>query len=166
MVGRYSLDFDGPAYAGGEWNPDRYSAFQPCADNILPISDNGYFESDIASRLVEFVKAAFGDETLEENLKFIANALGGKGSPREAIRAYLLNGFYRDHCKTYKRRPIYWLFDSGKRNGFKALVYLHRYTADLPAKIRKDYLRGATGPLPNATSAHRKGSRRQTLGRG
>lgn len=110
------------------------------ADNIIPICDDDYFDDDILGRFVEFVRKVYGDDTLEENLKFIADALGGKGTPREVIRGYFLNDFYADHLKTYQKRPIYWLFDSGKKNGFKALIYLHRYQPDLLARMRTDYV--------------------------
>lgn len=140
MFGRYSLDTEGLAYAGGEWNAGKYRSFIPDKDNILPICDDEYFDDDILGRFVDFVRVVYGAETLEENLKFIADALGGKGTPREVIRNYFLNDFYKDHCKTYKKRPIYWLFDSGKKNGFKSLIYLHRYQSDLLAKLRTDYV--------------------------
>jgi hypothetical protein len=140
MFGRYSLDVEGLAYAGGEWDAEKYKTFIPDKDNILPICDDEYFDDDILGRFVEFVRVVYGTETLEENLKFIADALGGKGTPREVIRNYFLNEFYKDHCKTYQKRPIYWLFDSGKKNGFKALIYMHRYSRDLFAKLRTDYV--------------------------
>ena len=140
MFGRYSLDTDGLAYAGGKWDVSKYSSIIPDKDNILPICDDEYFEDDIVGRFVDFIRAAYGAETLEENLKFIADALGGKGTPREVIRSYFLNDLFADHCKIYQKRPIYWLFDSGKKNGFKALVYLHRYSRDLLAKMRTDYV--------------------------
>ena len=140
MFGRYSLDIEGLAYAGGDWVAGKYKTFIPDKDNILPICDDEYFDDDIVGRFVDFVRVVYGAETLEENLKFIADALGGKGTPREVIRNYLLNDFYADHCKIYQKRPIYWLFDSGKKNGFKALVYLHRYSRDLLAKLRTDYV--------------------------
>jgi hypothetical protein len=110
------------------------------ADNILPICDDEYFDDDVCGRFVDFVRTVYGAETLEENLRFIADALGGSGTPREVIRKYFLNDFYKDHLKIYQKRPIYWLFDSGKKNGFKALVYLHRYRSDLLAKLRTDYV--------------------------
>ena len=110
------------------------------ADNIIPISDDEYFEDDIVSRFVEFVRIVYGTETLDENLQFIADALGGKGTPKEVIRNYFLTKFYADHCKMYQKRPIYWLFDSGKKNGFKALIYMHRYQPDTIARIRTDYV--------------------------
>ena len=140
MFGRYSLDCEGLAFAGGDWDTSKYQTFPADKDNILPICDDEYFDDDIASRFVVFVKTAFGADTLEENLKFIADALGGKGTPREVIRSYFLNDFYKDHCKIYQKRPIYWLFDSGKKNGFKALIYMHRYSRDLLAKLRTDYV--------------------------
>lgn len=140
MFGRYSLDVEGLAYAGGRWDASKYKAFQPDKDAILPICDDEYFEDDITGRFVQWVEAVYGRPALEENLKFIADALGGRGSPREAIRSYFLNGFYADHCKIYQKRPIYWLFDSGKKGGFKALVYLHRYQPDTAARIRTDYV--------------------------
>ena len=110
------------------------------ADNILPICDDDYFEDDLTGKFVDFVRVVYGEDTLEENLKFIAEALGGKGTPREIIRSYFINDFFADHCKTYQKRPIYWLFDSGKKNGFKALIYLHRYQRDLLARMRTDYV--------------------------
>ena len=109
-------------------------------DNILPICDDDYFEDDLTGKFVDFVRVVYGEDTLEENLKFIADALGGKGAPREVIRSYFINDFFADHCKTYQKRPIYWLFDSGKKNGFKALIYLHRYQRDLLARMRTDYV--------------------------
>ena len=140
LFGRYSLDMDGLAYAGGEWDVSKYQTIIPDADNILPICDDDYFEDDLTGKFVDFVRVVYGEDTLEENLKFIADALGGKGTPREVIRAYFLNDFFSDHCKTYQKRPIYWLFDSGKKNGFKALIYLHRYQRDLLAQMRTDYV--------------------------
>ena len=141
LFGRYSLDVDGLAYAGGEWDASKYKTILPDDDNIIPISDEAYFEDDLLSRFVEFVKVVYGSDTLEENLEFIANALGTKGtSARDAIRNYLLNDFYKDHVKIYQKRPIYWLFDSGKQNGFKALIYMHRYNQDTLAKMRIDYV--------------------------
>lgn len=110
------------------------------ADNIIPIGDDEYFTDDIVARFVEFVRVVYGDDTLEENLRFIADALGGKGTPRQVIRSYFLDDFYADHCKTYQKRPIYWLFDAGKKDSFKALVYLHRYQSDLLARLRTDYV--------------------------
>ena len=140
MFGRYSLDQEGLIYAGGEWNPEQYKIFPVDKDNIIPICDDEYFEDDIVGLFIQFVKTVYGEETLEENLKFIADALGGKGSPKEVIRNYFIKDFYKDHCKIYQKRPIYWLFDSGKKNGFKALIYMHRYQPDTIARIRTDYV--------------------------
>lgn len=140
MFGRYSLDIDGLAYAGGEWDNTKYTIYQADKDNIIPICDDEYFDDDIVGRFIKFIEVVYGKNTLEENLKFIADALGGKGQPKEVIRRYFLNDFYKDHCKTYQKRPIYWLFDSGKKNGFKALIYMHRYQPDTIARIRTDYV--------------------------
>ena len=141
MMGRYSLDVDGLAYAGGEWDSSKYKTFIPDKDAIIPITDDEYFTDDIVGRFVEFVRTVYGADTLEENLQFIADALDEKGSTsREKIRNYFLNDFYKDHLKTYQKRPIYWLFDSGKKNGFKCLVYMHRYQPDTIARIRTDYV--------------------------
>ncbi len=140
MFGRYSLDVDGLAYAGGEWDTSKYQTFMPDKDNIIPICDDDYFDDDITGRFIKWVETVYGADTLEENLKFIASALGGKGSAREVIRNYFISDFYADHLKTYQKRPIYWLFDSGKKGGFKALIYMHRYQPDTIARIRTDYV--------------------------
>lgn len=144
MFGRYSLDEEGLIYAGGEWNSSKYKKFTPDKDNCIPITDEEYFSNDIVGRFVEFVKTAYGPDTLEKNLDFIANALGNKGNTsREVIRNYFLKDFYKDHQKVYQKCPIYWLFDSGKQNGFKALIYMHRYDADTVGRVRTDYLHRA-----------------------
>ena len=141
IFGRYSLDQPGLAYAGGDWNPDQYHTFLPDADNVIPITDEEYFPDDLTGLFVAWVKKVFGADSLEDNLAFIAKALGTKGtSPRAVIRNYFLNGFYADHVKIYQKRPIYWLYDSGKQNGFKALIYMHRYNADTSGLVRADYL--------------------------
>ncbi len=140
MLGRYSLDKPGLAFAGGTWKASQYVTYQADADGILPITDDEYFNDDIVTMFVEWVKTVYGEATLEENLSFIANTLGGKGSSREVIRKYFMNDFYADHCKIYQKRPIYWLFDSGKKNGFKCLIYMHRYQPDTLARIRTDYV--------------------------
>ena len=141
MFGRYSLDNEGLQFAGGEFNIDNYHKFIPDDDNIIPVLDSEYFEDDIVNRFVEFVKICFGEETLEENLDFIANALAKNKKPsREKIREYMLKNFFNDHKKTYKKCPIYWQFSSGKENGFNCLVYMHRYEPSLVARIRTDYL--------------------------
>lgn len=145
MFGRYSPDMDGLTYAGGEWDDSKYSTYPADKDSIIPICDDEYFDDDIVGRFVKFIEKVYGKHTLEENLKFVADALGGKGQPREIIRNYFLNDFYSDHCNIYSvtgsgKRPIYWLFDSGKKNGFKALIYMHRYQPDTIARIRTDYV--------------------------
>ena len=141
IFGRYSLDNKGLQFAGGEFNIDNYHKFIPDDDNIIPVLDSEYFEDDIVNRFVEFVKICFGEETLEENLDFIANALAKNKKPsREKIRDYMLKNFFNDHKKTYKKCPIYWQFSSGKENGFNCLVYMHRYEPSLVARIRTDYL--------------------------
>lgn len=141
MFGRYSLDEDGLAYAGGEWNDSKYDTFIPDEDNCIPITDEEYFEDDIVGLFCAWLKKVYGEDTLEENLDFIANVLGNKGkTSREIIRNYFLTDFIKDHIKTYQKRPIYWLFDSGKQNGFKALVYMHRWNADTIGNVRVEYL--------------------------
>ncbi len=146
MFGRYSLDVEGLAYAGGDWDDNKYSTFIPDKDNIIPITDEEYFEDDIFGLFCSWLKKVYGKDTLEQNLDFIASALSNKGSTsREIIRNYFVNDFFKDHCATYSvtgsgKRPIYWLFDSGKQNGFKALIYLHRYNADTVGNLRVDYL--------------------------
>lgn len=149
MFGRYSLDVDGLVLADQgdtvedylQKMPDPASvSFMPDADNVIPITDEEYFEDDIVGRFVEFMRVAYGAETIEENLRFVADALGGKGTSRDVIRSYFLKEFFKDHCQTYKKRPIYWQFDSGKKNGFKALIYMHRYQPDLLARVRTDYV--------------------------
>ena len=161
MFGRYSLYKEGIAYAGGEWditdfkfaayeasNPDGYPKdiensnwFMPDEDNCIPITDEEYFEDDIVGLFCAWLKKVYGEDSLEQNLDFIAKALGNKGATsREVIRNYFLNDFIKDHIKTYQKRPIYWLFDSGKQNGFKALCYMHRWNADTTGNMRVEYL--------------------------
>ncbi len=151
MTGRYSLDVEGLAYAGGEWDDSKYKTFIPDADNIIPITDEEYFDDDIVCRFVDFVKVVYGEDTLEENLDFIASVLAVKGkSSREIIRNYFIKDFYKDHCKIYKKRPIYWLFDSGKQNGFKALIYMHLYDKDTVGRIRTNYLHKTQNAIEGA----------------
>ena len=168
MFGRYSLYKDGLIFAGESYSLESWvekmndqpgiisheelvraycnegvivnEMFFPDEDNIIPICDDEYFTDDIVGRFVEFVAEVYGADTLDENLKFIADALGGNGQPKDVIRKYFLSEFYSDHCKIYQKRPIYWLFDSGKKNGFKALIYMHRYQPDTIARIRTDYV--------------------------
>ncbi len=170
MLGRYSIYKKGLMFAGGDWSEELFlqalcddagtqyvqaegnmepmmdlnpqKVVLPDKDGILPITDDEYFSDDIVTTFVNWVRGVYGEATLEENLKFIADALGGKGSPRELIRNYFLNDFYKDHLKIYQKRPIYWLFDSGKKNGFKALIYMHRYQPDTIARVRTDYVHG------------------------
>jgi hypothetical protein len=164
MFGRYSIDAEGLIYAGGEWK-DKWrdgkvrkiekdedgnvvsdtwvdATYLPDEDNILPILDDEYFDDDIVSRFIDFLKVTFGEEKLEENINYIAETLGRKTSetPRQAIRRYFLKDFYKDHVQAYKKRPIYWLFDSGKEDGFKTLIYMHRYDEYTVARVRTDYL--------------------------
>ena len=141
MFGRYGLDNEGLQFAGGEFDITKYSKFIPDDDNIIPILDTGYFDDDIVGRFVDFVKTCFGEEHLEENLDFIADALANNSKPsRDKIRDYLVKNFFNDHKKTYKNCPIYWQFSSGKENGFNCLVYMHRYEPSLVARIRTEYL--------------------------
>ena len=141
LFGRYSLDTPGLAYAGGEWDADTYQTFIPDSDNVVPITDEEYFDDDLSSFICAWLKKAFGRENFEANLAFLTDALGTRGTTsREKLRNYFLKNFYKDHCKTYQKRPIYWLFDSGKENGFKALVYLHRYDENTIGRVRADYL--------------------------
>ena len=151
MFGRYSLDVDGLVLADQGDTVENYLAkmpdsehvtFMPDADNVIPITDDEYFTDDIVARFIEFLVAAYGEDTLEDNLRFVADALNpaAKDSPRATVRSYFLREFFADHCKTYKKRPIYWLLDSGRKNGFKALFYLHRYQPDLLARVRTDYV--------------------------
>lgn len=142
MFGRYSLDKDGLVYAGGKFDETKYKKFKVDSDNIIPITDETYFDDDIVQRFKQFIEITFGKETLNENLDFIAETLGKKGTEtsEETIRRYFVNDFFNDHVKMYQKRPIYWLLDSGKKNGFKALIYMHRYNENLIPKARLDYL--------------------------
>ncbi len=142
MFGRYSLDTPGLCCSGQSLNSSSYSSFIPDLDNIIPINDDEYFGDDIVTYFCNFIKVAFGSDYFDENLKFIVSSLEikGSGTPREKIRKYFLTDFYKNHLLSYQKRPIYWMFDSGKANGFKALIYVHRYTPDLIGKMRKNYL--------------------------
>lgn len=140
--GRYSLDEEGLINAGGKFEPSRYETFPADEDNILPILPGAYFEDDIVTRFVDFVRVTFSEETLEENLNFVSDAIGRKKNEtaREALRRYFLNDFYKDHVQVYKKRPIYWLFTSGKEKAFNCLIYMHRYDKTTLSRIRTDYL--------------------------
>jgi type II restriction/modification system DNA methylase subunit YeeA len=142
MMGRYSLDKPGLIHAGQPFDPSLHQTFPADIDAIIPITDQAYFDDDILTRFVEFIRIAYSPETLTENLEFIANALTRKNGeiPRERIRRYFLQEFISDHIQTYKKRPIYWLFTSGKKRAFGALIYLHRYNEDTLARIRTDYV--------------------------
>ena len=140
MFGRYSLDVSGLAYAGGEWDDAKYSSFKADKDSIIPVCDDEYFADDIVGRFVRFIEVVYGKESLDANLHYIAEALGGNGQPMDVIRKYFLDEFYADHLKIYQKRPIYWLFDSGKKGGFRALVYMHRFQPDTIARMRTDYV--------------------------
>ena len=168
MLGRYSINAEGLIYAGGEFNEkwlfnneqckvrsinkdadgnvisDKWvdATFIPDKDNIIPITEDEYFEDDIVSRFIEFIRTVYGEENLEENLDYIAESIGRKSSEssRQAIRRYFIKDFYKDHLKIYQKRPIYWMFDSGKNDGFKCLIYMHRYNDQTVAKVRTDYL--------------------------
>lgn len=145
MFGRYSLDIPGLVYAGGEWDDSKYVSYHADKDNIIPICDDDYFQDDIVASFIKFIECVYGKNTLEANLKYISESLRIKGQPKEAIRKYFLEQFYADHCNMCSitgsgKRPYYWLFDSGKKNGFKALVYMHRYQPDTIARMRTDYV--------------------------
>ena len=144
MFGRYSLDKDGLVLAGGEIDYSNYKTYTPDHDNIIIICED-HVEDDIVEKFQEFVRAAFGDENFEENIDFISDSLGGKGTSLDKIRNYFIKDFFKDHAKSYSvdrsgRRPIYWLYDSGKKNAFKALIYMHRYDNDTTGRVRVDYL--------------------------
>ncbi|WP_284035627.1 BREX-1 system adenine-specific DNA-methyltransferase PglX [Neobacillus sp. 114] len=142
MMGRYSLDVEGLSYAGGEWDASKYKTFQPDSDGIIPLTDTEYFEDDVITRLQELLVILFGQDTLAENLRWLAESLTMKANetPVERLRRYFFDEFYADHCKTYQKRPIYWLAESGNKKGFRALFYLHRYTAETLATMRFSYI--------------------------
>lgn len=142
ILGRYSLDQEGLAYAGGIFDSSKYITFKADEDNIIPVLSESYFEDDIVSRFVEFVKVIFGEETLYKNLDYIAEVIGKKNSEtaKDTIRRYFINDFYKDHLQTYKNRPIYWMFTSGRQKAFNCLIYMHRYDKTTLSRIRTDYL--------------------------
>lgn len=143
LFGRYSLDETRLVFAGGEWDASRYHTFAPDADNIIPIYDTAYTDDDIVAKFADWLSAALGEANLEANLRFLAEAIdsGGASDARAVLRRYFIKDFYADHCKMYQKRPIYWLYDSGKKNGFKALMYMHRYDGTTTGRARMDYLR-------------------------
>ncbi len=142
MMGRYSIDVEGLAYAGGEWDANEYKTFQADSDGIIPLTDTEYFEDDVVTRLQELLVIMFGRDTLAENLRWLAESLTMKNNetPVERLRRYFFDEFYNDHCKIYQKRPIYWMADSGKKKGFRALFYLHRYTPETLATMRFSYV--------------------------
>ena len=152
MMGRYSLDEPGLIYAHSGnvgFDPTRYNTFPADADGIVPVTDELWFEDDAANRIREFLLAVWGTETLDENLAWLAESLGQKANetPQETIRRYLAGSFFKDHLQTYKKRPIYWLFSSGKQGAFQALVYLHRYHEGTLARMRAEYVVPLTGKI-------------------
>lgn len=149
MFGRYSLDDDGIVFAGGTFNSNNYKTFEADKDAIIPICDDDSFEDDIVKRFEDFICEVYGKENLEENLRFIADNLGGNGQSRDVIRKYFINSFYKDHLQLYQKKPIYWLFNSGDANGLKCLVYMHRYQKDTIARIRTDYVHDRQGVYEN-----------------
>ena len=155
IFGRYSLDEKGLVFAGGMWDESRYHKFIPDNDGIISITDTDYFKDDIVSKFEEFVRIVYGNDTFEDNIKFIAEVLGNKGNTsREVIRNYFINDFFKDHCNMYSvnasgKRPIYWLFDSGKQNGFKCLIYMHRYSKETLNLIRSEYLHKTEDAVEN-----------------
>ena len=142
MFGRYSLDKTGVVCAGEKLDKNNYKTFKPVRDNIIPITDGNYLNNDIVDKFKEFIEAVYGKETLNENLEYIADTLGKRGTEtsEDTIRRYFCNDFYNEHVKMYQKKPIYWLFDSGKKNGFKCLVYMHSFDENTVAKVRLDYL--------------------------
>ena len=141
VMGRYSLDVPGLAYAGGEWNISKYMTYQPDDDGIVPIYMGVGMEDGLTARVAELVKIIFGEESFRENMDTIADALGkaNNESSLETLNRYLNEGFYADHLKIYQKRPIYWMFSSGNQMGFKCLVYLHRYNKDTLARVNAKY---------------------------
>lgn len=142
MFGRYSLDEEGLVYAGGKFDANQYKTFKVATDNIILITEEDYWRDDIVAKFKKFIEVVYGKETLYENLEFIAESLGKRNGENSeaAIRRYFVNDFYNNHLKIYQKRPIYWLFDSGKKNGFRCLIYMHRYNKGTVSKIRLDYL--------------------------
>lgn len=155
-MGRYSLDAEGLICTCNPIDMSKYTSFIPDVVGIIPITDVDYFKDDIVSRFVEFVKVCFGEEYLEENLSYIAGVLEVQGNTsRDIIRNYFVLEFYKDNCNMYSvtgsgKRPIYWLFDSGKQNGFKCLIYMHRYNKDTLNLIRSEYLHKTQNAVENA----------------
>lgn len=141
IMGRYSLDVEGLAYAGGEWDSSKYVTYQPDDDGIVPIYSKLGMSDSLTAKIIELIKHIYGEDTYRQNIDFIAEALGKKQneSSEETLNRYLCDDFYNDHLKIYQKRPIYWMFSSGKNNGFKCLIYLHRYNEDTLARINSKY---------------------------
>lgn len=143
IMGRYSLKEEGLIFAGGEWDESRYlDDFKPCEYGVMPITEEQFFESDLCTRVIDFIRAVYGEDTLNENLKFIAGALkpDSFASPKKIIRDYLFNDFFENHYQIYQHRPIYWQLDSGKAGGFRAIVYMHRYNENTLPLVRTEYI--------------------------
>ena len=136
IFGRYSLDREGLCYAGGKWDSSAYKTIIPCKDNIMPIDTP---ESGLTAAVVDFVEKVYGSDTLEENLRFIADALECSGDSRTAIHNYLKRSFFDDHTKVYKKRPIYWQITSGRKGAFIALIYLHRFNGKTLSVLKDSY---------------------------
>lgn len=136
IFGRYSLDREGLCYAGGEWDCSAYSTVIPCVDNIMTVNSS---HEGLAPAVIGFIEKAYGSDTLEENLSFIAEVLGGKGSPRQVIYDYLNRRFFKEHSKIYRSRPIYWQFSSGSKKAFRAIMYIHRYDEDTLSLLLNKY---------------------------
>lgn len=141
IMGRYSLDVEGLVYAGGEWDSSKYITYKPDDDGIVPIYSKIGMSDSLTARIIALIKQVYGEDTYRQNIDFIAEALGKKQneSSEETLNRYLCDDFYNDHLKTYQKRPIYWMFSSGKNNGFKCLIYLHRYNEDTLARINSKY---------------------------
>lgn len=155
MMGRYSLDVEGIACAGGEWDESKYQTFKPNNHGLVLLTDDRYFDDDIITRLREFLSVTFSPETVDENMEWIAESLTMKKneSSEERLRRYFIDEFFKDHVKTYQKRPIYWLVDSGKQKGLRTLVYLHRYQPDTMATIRFEHLQEIQAKYNNGISS-------------
>lgn len=143
ILGRYSLKEEGLIFAGGKWDETKYTDdFKPCEYGIIPITENQYFEEDLCTRVIDFIKVVYGEDTLNDNLKFIANALKPDSyeAPKKIIRDYLFNGFFDNHYQIYQHRPIYWQLDSGKAGGFRAIMYMHRFNENTLSTVRTEYI--------------------------
>ena len=141
IMGRYSLDVEGLVYAGGEWDSTKYITYKPDDDGIVPIYSKLGMSDSLTARIIALIKHVYGEDTYRQNIDFIAEALGKKQneSSEETLNRYLCDDFYGEHLKIYQKRPIYWMFSSGKNNGFKCLIYLHRYNEDTLARINSKY---------------------------